>query len=304
MSQFEISPDQRRHVITLGVLLLLLIVFYWGTLRITSTTWNSPEYSHGWLVPLFAAVLLWLRREPIEDPTDSARWTGLGILVAGLTLRMSGAFVGYQYFDMLSFLPCLFGIFLIVGGWSLLRWAGPALGFLIFMYPLPSAVSRAVLDPLQRVATVFSTYALQTLGIAAFRSGNVIHLGEAKLNVVEACSGLRMSTIFLAMAVAVTLVTARPLWERIVIILSSIPIALLVNAIRITVTGVIYQFLGVEMGERFFHGPAGWMMMPIAMGFLFLELQLLSNLLVVDQDMQAAPVGMSTIGAPKARSKT
>lgn len=88
------------------------------------------------------------------------------------------------------------------------------------------------------------------------------------------------------------------------IILSSIPIALLVNAIRITVTGVIYQFLGVEMGERFFHGPAGWMMMPIAMGFLFLELQLLSNLLVVDQDMQAAPVGMSTIGAPKARSKT
>ncbi|HEY2839328.1 MAG TPA: exosortase/archaeosortase family protein [Pirellulales bacterium] len=304
MSQFEIPADQRRPVATLGVLLLLLFVFYWGTLLVTSTTWNSPEYSHGWLVPLFAGVLLWLRREPIEDPSASARWAGLGILVAGLTLRMAGAFIGYQYFDMLSFLPCLFGIFLIVGGWQMLRWAGPALGFLIFMYPLPSAVSRAVLNPLQRVATVCSTYALQTLGIAAFRSGNVIQLGEAKLNVVEACSGLRMSTIFLAMAVAVTLVTVRPTWERIVIILSSVPIALLVNVIRITMTGVIYQMIGVEIGDRFFHGPAGWIMMPIAMGFLFLELQVLANLLVVDEDVQAAPVGMSPMGAPRARGKT
>jgi len=304
MSQFEIPADQRRPVATLGALVLLLVAFYWGTLVVTSTTWNSPEYSHGWLVPLFAAALLWLRKEPLQEPTEAARWTGVGILVAGLTLRMSGAYIGYQYLDMLSFLPCLFGIFLIVGGWQLLRWAGPALGFLVFMYPLPSIVSRSVLNPLQKVATTFSTFALQTMGIAAFRSGNIIHLGEAKLNVVEACSGLRMSTIFLAMAVAVTLVTVRPLWERIVIVLSSVPIALFVNAIRITVTGVIYQLIGVEMGDRFFHGPAGWMMMPIAMGLLFLELQLLSNLLITDEDTHAAPVAMSPLGAQRARSKT
>jgi len=304
MSQFEISPDQRRPLAILGGLLLLLFVFYWSTLRVTAGTWNSPEYSHGWLVPAFAGVLLWLRREPIRDASGSARWAGLGLLSFGLAIRMAAAYVGYPYFDMLSLLPCLFGVFLIVGGWHLLRWAGPALGFLIFMYPLPSIVQREMLNPLQRVATVCSTYALQTLGIAAYRSGNVIHLGELKLNVVDACSGLRMSTIFLALAVAITLVTVRPLWERIVIILSSVPIALLVNVIRITVTGVLYQTVGREIGDRVFHDLAGWVMMPMAMGFLFLELQVLSNLLVTDADHQPAPIGISPMGAPKSPKKS
>src|SRR6185312_7030385 len=134
------------------------------------------------------------------------------------------------------------------------------------MYPLPGMVERGLLDPLQRVATICSTYALQTLGVAAHRSGNHIILGELRLGVVDACSGLRMSTIFLALAVAITLVTERPWWERITIILSAVPIALIVNVIRITVTGILHRTVGTQIADAVFHDLAGWIMMPMAMG--------------------------------------
>ena len=289
LSQFEIRPDQRRPLAMLAVLVFLLIAVYWNTLRTISTVWNTPAYSHGWLVPVFAVVLLWMRREPIQEPTPAARWSGVGLLGLGLGIRMIGGYYAYPYIEMASLLPCLFAVFMIVGGWSLLRWSGPALAFLIFMYPLPGAVERRLLDPLQRLATICSTYALQTMGVASHRSGNHIHLGELRLGVVDACSGLRMSTIFLALAVAITLVTVRPWWERITIVLSAIPIALLVNVIRITVTGLLYNYATSELAEAVFHDLAGWIMMPMAMGFLFLELQLLTHLFI-EEDDNAAPM--------------
>jgi len=302
LSQFEIRSDQRRPLAILGSLVFLLVFFYWGTLRIISSVWNKPEYSHGWLIPLFAVLLLWLRREPITEPTDSARWSGVGLLAVSLAARLVASYIGYPYIDMVSLLPALFGVFLIVGGWSLLRWAGPALAFLAFMYPLPNMVERELLAPLQKVATVCSTFALQTLGVAAHRSGNHIILGELKLGVVDACSGLRMSTIFLALAVAITLITVRPWWERITIVLSAVPIALLVNIIRITVTGVLYKVASSELAEAVFHDLAGWIMMPLAMGFLFLELQLLSHLFIEDEDAVPMPIGgTAAMGMPRVR---
>jgi exosortase len=296
LSQFEIRADQRRPVALLVALNLLLVITYWNTLRVISVVWNNPAYSHGWLVPVFAAVLLWLRREPIEEASPMARAAGIALLVGGLAMRLAGGYFAYPYVEMISLLPCVFGVFLLVGGTSLLWWAGPALGFLVFMYPLPGVVERNLLDPLQRLATICSTYALQTVGVPASRSGNIINLGSMKLGVVEACSGLRMSTIFLALAVAITLVTTRPLWERITIIMSAIPIAILVNVIRITVTGVLYVVASHELAEAVFHDLAGWIMMPMAMGFLFLEVTLLSHLFIEEDDQGPAPIGAMPMG--------
>lgn len=306
-----ISPDQVRPLVTLCGLTVLLLLSYMNTLRIISTAWSAPEYSHGWLVPLFAGVLLWLRREPIGEATPTSRWCGVGLLAAGLALRLAGAYVGYPWADMVSLLPSLFGIFLLVGGWNLLRWSGPALGFLVFMYPLPGMMARNLLDPLQKMATIASTFALQTLGIAAYRENITIKIGEEGLNVAEACSGLRMATIFLALAVAVVLVTTRPWWERIVILLSAIPIAITVNMIRITGTGICYYLTGREDVLEFVHDAAGWIMMPIAMGFLFLEFQVLVNLFVEEDEPEPMPIGVmpvgvrtSPVGARPARGKS
>src|SRR6202011_3891061 len=136
--------------------------------------------------------------------------------------------------------------------------------------------------PLQRLATQSSTYCLQTLGISAVNEMNKISLGDVNMEVVEACSGLRMLTIFVALAVAITMVTQRPLWEKLVIVVSAIPIALAVNIIRITVTGIMYLTVGPEMADRMFHAMAGWFMMPMALGLLYVEFQVLSHLFVDD----------------------
>ena len=109
-----------------------------------------------------------------------------------------------------SFVPAVVGVFLLVGGWKTIRWAGPAIAFLIFMFPLPGFLDARLLAPLQKVATLSSTYLLQTMGIPSYSEGNRIVIGEVQLGVVEACSGLRMLTIFVALAVAITLVTDRP----------------------------------------------------------------------------------------------
>jgi exosortase len=152
------------------------------------------------------------------------------------------------------------------------------------------------LEPLQRLATVSSTFALQTIGVEAFRDGNVIQISDDNhqipLGVVEQCSGLRMLTIFFALCVAIVLVAPRPWWEATIIILSAIPIALAVNVTRITVTGLLHLWVGQEWANAVFHDFAGWVMMPMAMLLLYVEITLLSHLFVEESRDQAPPVGI------------
>jgi exosortase len=121
---------------------------------------------------------------------------------------------------------------------------------------------------------------LQTLGLPAYSEGNNIFFDEVKMGVVEQCSGLRMLTIFVAFAVGITLITDRPIWERIVIVLSAVPIALAVNIVRITVTGILHLTTSAELADMVFHDLAGWFMMPMALGLLYVEFQILSHLLI------------------------
>jgi exosortase len=155
-----------------------------------------------------------------------------------------------------------------------------------------------LLNPLQSLATKISHYALETLGIECFTEGNRIMLDGVEMGVVDACSGLRMLTIFAALATAIAIVmTNRPLWERLVIVLSAIPIALAVNSIRITLTGLAYSWIGnegemVRVINMFAHNFAGWVMMPMAMGLLYLEYQVLSRLIIEEEVEQLKPVGI------------
>ncbi|MBI3839642.1 MAG: exosortase/archaeosortase family protein [Planctomycetia bacterium] len=275
-------------------LLALLIAVYWNSLdyRGAMQFWDNPKYSHGWLVPIFTVILLWMRYEPFAPVTLGARWAGMGLLTAGLGLRLLTTYYPNRVPEMDSFVPSVAGIFLLVGGWKMIRWAGPAVVFLIFMFPLPSFLDTGLLGPLQKLATAASTYCLQTIGIPSYSDGNRIVIGEVQLGVVEACSGLRMLTIFVALAVAITLVTDRPIWERIVTIVSAVPIALAVNIVRITVTGILHLTAGPELAELVFHDLAGWVMMPMALGLLYVEFQILSHLII-----EEGPAGPLQIGS-------
>jgi exosortase len=273
-----------------GGLVLLLTYGYLNMLSYTSVYWKNPLYSHGYIVPLFAGFLFWVRRRPLTVVEPAERWIGLGILLISLAVRLGASFYDANPFDRLSYLGALLGVCQMVGGTSMLKWAGPAVGFLVFMYPLPSVLEHSVLLFLQKLAAIASTWVLQLLGAPALRDGNRIMIDQLPLEVADACSGLRMSTIFGAMSVAMAILINRPWWDRVTILLSAIPIALVTNIIRITLTALLFMaFPDSELVHQLVHDWAGLAMMPIAMGLLWIELQLLEQITVpIESDDYAA----------------
>jgi exosortase len=240
----------------------------------------DAEYSHGYLVPIFSGYLLWRRREMLQGNGLVGSWWGLPVLLAGLALRFAGTYVYFDWLSAAALLPCLAGLALLLGGGRALRWAWPAVAFLAFMIPLPFRVETALALPLQKLATVASTFVLQTLGFMAFQEGTVIRMGEVRIGVVEACSGLSMLLIFAALATAIVLVSRRPRLDKAVILLSAIPVALAANILRITVTGVLHKLAGQRLADLVFHDLAGWLMMPLALGMIWVELRLLDWVLI------------------------
>lgn len=289
------QPDDRVAWITIAVLTGLLVFSYWPGLLNARSSWDNPQYSHGWLVPLCSLALVFWWRQPVQAVATSARLAGLAILLGSFLIRLWCANYRIVTIDMYTFVPALAGVFLLAGGWSMFRWASAPIAMLIFMFPLPDEATRYLLGPMQTLATMVSTTAIQTLGLDAYREGNKIVLGDNQvLGVVDACSGLRMLTIFVWLALMIVLVGGGEWWEKAIIAASAVPIALLVNSIRITVTGVMYT-IDPATAEKIFHDWAGYFMMPLALGFLFVEQQILSRL-VVSED--AAPTSVMT--APRA----
>jgi exosortase len=277
----DCSREQRFLAIALPLAALALIWAYWTDFGEMAWRWgHDPQYAHGYLVPGFAAALLWLRRDRLATGRLEPSWLGWPILGLAIGLRMVGMYFHYIWLDAVSFLPCLAGLWLLIGGKTAWRWGWPAVAFLGFMVPLPYGFSLSLAGPLQRLATIGSTFLLQTLGMPAVADGNVILLNEIEVNVVEACSGLRMLVVFFAFATAVALIVKRPLWEKLLLVVSAIPIALVVNVLRITATGVLYETVSGQVAKLVFHDLAGWLMMPIALVILGLEWQFLKRLVI------------------------
>ena len=289
------SPPKQRfdpakllaHVPQRGVLLASLALVgvlawsYWTPLtKLAGRWWNDPDYLYGFLVPVFAGYLLWVRRDMIRPASKEAMWWGLAFLgLAGL-MRWVSACYFYELVDPMSLVPALAGVALFVGGWPALRWAWPGVAFLVFMVPLPGFLVEALSHPLQRIGTIASTYTIQTLGIPSTARGNVIELSDTELEVAVACNGLPMMMLFFAVCVGAAFLSRRTLVEKAIMVLSAPAIAVLANVIRITLTAVLYEFGGVKLGEALFHDLAGWFMMPMAVVLLWGELWLLDRTFV------------------------
>jgi exosortase len=268
----------RRLLLTAFAALVALGWAYWGTFASIGEKWaTDPQYAHGFLVPVFAVYLLWRRREQLARSDSRPRWWGVGVILVGLGLRYAG-YVYYQpWLDAGSFLVVLTGIAGAAGGRRALVWAAPAILFLAFTIPLPFRAQAMLGGTLQGVATWASTYVLQTLGVPAIAEGNIILLTDSRLGVVEACNGLSMLVTFFALATAVAILAPRSLVERLLVVASAIPIAIIANVARISLTGVLFEAERGDWARTVFHDLAGWLMMPIAIILLLGELFVLKR---------------------------
>lgn len=285
-----------RLAMLLAVLAIVCFWSYWPTFEAMAGKWlHDPQYAHGYLVPLFSLYLLWRRRAFLSTVGPRLAWWGFLLVLLGAAFRVAGAYLYFDWLDAFSLLPCLAGFALLLGGLPALRWSWPAIAFLIFMIPLPFRVETSFGQTLQSIATAGSTYTLQTLGLSALSEGHTILLPRGTIGVAEACSGLSMLTTFFALATAVAIIVRRPWLDKSVIFLSAAPIAVAANVARITLTALAQEWVSPQAAHAVFHDVAGWLMMPIALVMLWLELQLLAFLLT--EPPPESPVAISLVPA-------
>lgn len=249
------------------------------------TLWTSQaDYSHGLLLVPFAAYVLWLRREMFPAVI---RWPDLwGIpllgLAGGLYLTAGQTNIAKEWLQGFSVVLAMTGIVMLffgkVGG---LKWAWPALALFPLVLELPWRVSEMLSLKLREIATQAGSATFLTVGLPSYTEGNVIVVGSTRLGVENACSGLSMLLTFVAVAAAVAiLIRSRPIVDRLLVLFSAIPVAVLCNIIRIVLTGLVYHAGWKDLGDLIVHDLFGWLMMPLALGFIWVELRIMDWLFV------------------------
>ena len=275
----------RKNILTFLATVIIFVAFLWsywpGLVELWELWKLSDEYSSGLLVPFLAVYILWSRRSDITSyPVRPFIW-GLFAFVGAQAVRLFGLFLMYSSAERLSIVMSIAALILLLFGWKLFRKVSPILLFLCLMLPLPNVIQYHVGLNLQRLATSSAVFCLEVMGYAVTQDGHTIDMGNVSVAVLEACNGLRMITAFFVISGLVVLLVQRAWWEKLVILISSLPIALLCNTIRLVITAMFFTILEGEYWERVFHDFGGYVMMPLALAAVVGELWLLAKLTVL-----------------------
>ncbi len=255
---------------------------YWpGIVDLWNVWQRSDEYSSGLLVPFLAAYILWSRRERLKAIHIRPSWWGLAVLLSAEALRLFGQFFMFSSAERLSIVVSITGLVLLLLGWQFFKKTATVMLFLFLMLPWPRRVQAAVSLPLQQWATSSAVFCLETVGYEVIREGNIIHIGDSSVAVAEACNGLRMVTAFFVISGLVVLLAKRPLWQKVIVLASSLPVALLCNTTRLAITAIVFTVVKGEHWEKTFHDFGGYAMMPLALGLIIAELWVLNRLTVL-----------------------
>jgi exosortase len=254
---------------------VLLVACYAPVLKALVRQWNNdPDMGHGFFVPLIAGFIIWQRREELAAIQPEPNWWGL-VVVAWGGLQLMLATLGAELFTArMSFVVTLIGVVWTLGGTVMLKKLAFPLFLLFFMLPIPAVIYSAATFKLQILASQLADGALTVLSIPVLREGNVLELPNQRLSVVDACSGIRslLSLTFLSLVYGYFF--ERKTWVRVVLFFSTIPIAIIANASRVTMTGIITQ-VKPELAEGFFHEAEGWVIFMVALGILIVWHQML-----------------------------
>jgi exosortase len=257
------------QAVTIG---LLLTALYHRVILELGHDWMVDEnYSHGFLIPLVSAYMIWRRRERIRSlPKDSCD-VGLVVILFGLLLFFVASIAAEYFTQRLSMLIVMGGLVLYLGGKRLAGTVAFPLIYLIFMIPVPYVIYYTASFPLELLASRLTTSVVALLGIPIIRAGNILHLESTTLQVVDACSGLRSLISLSALAAAMAFLTQRTFLTGILLFLSSVPVAIGANVLRLTVTAILASLYGERVAQGFLHQFSGvlvFVFAVICLGFI------------------------------------
>jgi exosortase D (VPLPA-CTERM-specific) len=253
------------------------IAFQEGLVELVRRWTTQEEYSHGFLIPLITVWLLWARREALLTSIGAPAWSSVPIILLGMIMNAIGVASAILILSQLGFIVVLLGIILAIGGFSLLRTAFLPVIFLIFAIPLPYFINSTLSLQLQLISSRLGTFFIGLFQIPVYLDGNVIDLGLYKLQVVDACSGLRYLFPLLSLSFLAAYLFRAPIWQRALVLLSSIPISILMNGFRIGMVGVTVDRWGPRMADEVLHFFEGWIIFLASTLLLTLEVYVLAR---------------------------
>lgn len=241
--------------------------------------WNvSEEYGYGYLIPFITVFFIFQKKNELALLESTGAWFGFAVVVIGTCALFLGELSTLYVLVQYSFLLVLFGLVLAFTGWRMFRHLLVPLLILVFMIPLPAFIYQGLSANLQLMSSELGVAVIRLFGISVYLEGNVIDLGKFKLQVVEACSGLRYLFPLVSLSFIAAYIFDAPMWKRAVVFLSSIPITIFMNSFRIGVIGVLVEYYGSSMAEGFLHDFEGWFVFMACLGVLLLEIILITRI--------------------------
>jgi exosortase len=255
------------------------LLCYWPVLTKLVYDWGHDDnYSHGFLIVPLALYFVWERRAALLSAPVKPSWVGLAITVLSLALLVAGQLGAELFVTRMSIIGLLVGSVLFVCGWHVLRLLWFPLAFLLLMVPPPAIIFNQIAFPLQLLASRLGEVTLHACSIPVLREGNVMELANTRLEVAEACSGIRSLISLLTLGIVYGYFIDRRGVVRAIIALSTIPIAIVTNGLRVAGTGLAAHYYGPEAAEGFFHTFSGWLVFIAAFALLFVVVQVIRRL--------------------------
>jgi exosortase D (VPLPA-CTERM-specific) len=274
-----VRADAIRTSLLVSVAVLVALIAFSGALWELVTRWSrQEEYSHGFLIPIMAGWMLWARRDALRAAMARPSWTGPALIVLATVMHLVGELSAFFLLSQLGFIIALIGIVLGLGGYSLLRVAFIPITFLVFAIPLPYLIDSQLSWRLQLISSELGVFFIRLFQVPVYLTGNVIDLGHYKLQVVDACSGLRYLYPLLSLGFLAAYLFQAPLWQRTLVFLSAIPITIVMNSFRIAMVGVLVDRWGIEMADGLLHFFEGWVVFLACAALLAAEIYLLARI--------------------------
>ena len=275
---------------------LAFIGVFWDLWPVLIDQWMVADWSHGPIIPLFSAYLVYQKWDQVRRSPVQHTWVGLPIILAGILLYVSSLW-GLLLFGAVrpqAMLLCLLGVIIFLNGLPVMRYAWVPWLYLQFAIPLPKGVYFALTDPLRRLSATVATAILGLIpGLTIQRTGSTIEymyngVYGPPIDVADACSGMRSTITLCALGVAVAFMSDRPWWQRVIMVLACVPIATFCNFIRVTTTCYLHIFVDPKYAEGTYHTVLGLVLLLLAFGIFSGLGWILSNL-VVEERAEPAP---------------
>ena len=256
-----------------------LVAYFAPALQFMVATWQQvEEYSYGWFIPLISAFLVWQRSDELRQHELRGSWWGVPVLLLGLALGVVGHSSAVRLLSQYGFLLGVVGLSLASIGTRGTRILAVPLALLVFMIPLPQFLLRELSQALQLLSSQLGVALIRAAGISVFLEGNVIDLGTYKLQVVDACSGLRYLFPLLVLGCLAAYFFRAPWWQRALLVASTVPLTIVINSARIGLIGITVEHRGVAAAEGLLHDLEGGFMFLLCLLLLGLQMVLLARL--------------------------